>query len=1246
LPGADARCAYGELLLEAGEAEAALAVFEEANLSEREARKSIRAAVGLAAAHARRGLDPSAAIAASEAAVKAYNSPLTQKYDLSRAHLLAGALDEALQVSTEVMGPGGRPLKAGDALLSHSVQLTAEVEAACYAEAAWPADAAVRPERTAEKKGLPAGADPASWWLGRARDRLRTLLKKEPSSLLTARARLLLAQLCLEARLHLGLLLAVPLPVARGSKVSGSAERAMEADEVRAIMEAQGIPAAKISDPAEALRAIERKRKDVLASGGGGSEADELARLHEWTLDQVGAARSAGSAGASKPAGASAAAREDPLAALAVEALEHAEGALAAHQDARCAPGALLVKGRALLALERSAEAIGPLSSACALLAADAPWRAVLPTPALNTDELAAAGLSLGLALLEAGRSVEEAGPILARPLARVRASLPPCELAEPGTALAAGVQSALASAIAGAEPSAPPSDSAAQNPRPTHQLLLSSCAGTALDLASCRAAHLLAAAHLQRSELEAACELCALADACFRTLDRALGKLRAGARNPRLRVALSAERARLWLQWACALARLGEEESARDLAAMLVTRLLESELIADAALAARAHALPSDSQHGNGGLDGARQAVDLLVLAARAHTDLQPALASAHERLGSALMVAFDLNPSADASVRSPLHRSIHPAPSSQAEGGGAALASATSAPEWWAVEPAKAVDWEDGASIISEANAAFARAIELEGKPSGVLVSTRPPFLQRMHAARAAVAAAADATGREAGAVDSAAPRGAAPGSGGTAALKTKPVPSAASTATGGKVGVGALGVRRGAPSAPVVKSFSSGAAKPGLGVAATKPASSAAGPRSAASPLPLRSKPTTAAASVAAKPATAAAVKPATAAARPPAAVAKPAAIGDAKPAVKSAPLVPPAPSSRSPSAKPTTAGSADKSKPTTTTAAAASASGPTGAARKPAAAQQPLAKSKRVDAAGAPADAPSGEACRLANSSEPSPLARVDKSPASVQQPVAHVSSGNTAVTPSEPAAPNESASAAPADVIGPTAPELLVAVETARKARLSSEQGEGAANAPSASARLGLVRARRELGEPLAPMRSILEDGLNLGGNKSRDLSLYEELAGLLVRAVQPNEPLTAVDVLCSYPFSASADAPAADGSGGDVPPDLFGENALRLSAVNLLLKEKRFDDERLEGLLVAIGKCLGGVQHVEKQIDLLDGAFKTDVCKRIYCAITGLSEEEQRASFQARGWAEAYSSTAFVSAALGRRKFI
>ena len=104
--------------------------------------------------------------------------------------------------------------------------------------------------------------------------------------------------------------------------------------------------------------------------------------------------------------------------------------------------------------------------------------------------------------------------------------------------------------------------------------------------------------------------------------------------------------------------------------------------------------------------------------------------------------------------------------------------------------------------------------------------------------------------------------------------------------------------------------------------------------------------------------------------------------------------------------------------------------------------------------------------------------------------------------------------------------------------------------------------------------------------------------------------------MAAVDLYCSFPFSSDFD---------------FGENALRLAAIKTLLAHKQFDDERLKPLLISIGKGFGVLQ-VNDEVEALNRAGKTELCKEIYLGITGLSEENSRAFFQSKGWANSYRS--------------
>ncbi|KAL3919884.1 MAG: hypothetical protein SGPRY_005467 [Prymnesium sp.] len=74
-----------------------------------------------------------------------------------------------------------------------------------------------------------------------------------------------------------------------------------------------------------------------------------------------------------------------------------------------------------------------------------------------------------------------------------------------------------------------------------------------------------------------------------------------------------------------------------------------------------------------------------------------------------------------------------------------------------------------------------------------------------------------------------------------------------------------------------------------------------------------------------------------------------------------------------------------------------------------------------------------------------------------------------------------------------------------------------------------------------------------------------------------------------------------------------------------------------YEDARLKESLISIGKCFGGPQHVEKEVDILDRKGHTELCKEIYMAISGLSEAESRGFFATKGWAEGYTSAEYVA---------
>lgn len=212
--------------------------------------------------------------------------------------------------------------------------------------------------------------------------------------------------------------------------------------------------------------------------------------------------------------------------------------------------------------------------------------------------------------------------------------------------------------------------------------------------------------------------------------------------------------------------------------------------------------------------------------------------------------------------------------------------------------------------------------------------------------------------------------------------------------------------------------------------------------------------------------------------------------------------------------------------------------------------------------------------------------------------------------------------------APADRALSGEPERLVLLAEQRAARAQVEPTDGETNPQSAAARLEWVRACKELGEPRSAMRASLEMAVALGGELPAPL--YEEL-GNMMKAEGEGEK--AVALWCSFRYSETPN---------------FEENVLRLSAANLMIQLRMHADEsqhtQLKALLVAIGKGFGGASYVEKHIDALETKGFVQLCKEIYCGITGLPEGEQRALFQSKGWAPAFSSIETVSKPLGRRE--
>ena len=191
-------------------------------------------------------------------------------------------------------------------------------------------------------------------------------------------------------------------------------------------------------DPATALRVIEQQRKRVVESGGplAATEAEELAKLHEWQMNALGRSRRLAvtawlAAGDSH--GNEAAMSEGSVALGILEAtVKHVVSAASS-------PDLCLLRGRLLLSTGHASDAIAPLGAAVTLLAPSAIWRSGISrilavsstgaTSAPGTDErYLAAEMYLGLAQAADGgiKKYDDFAPRLRLAIDAVERQVPP----------------------------------------------------------------------------------------------------------------------------------------------------------------------------------------------------------------------------------------------------------------------------------------------------------------------------------------------------------------------------------------------------------------------------------------------------------------------------------------------------------------------------------------------------------------------------------------------------------------------------------------------------------------------------------------------------------------------------------------------------------------------------------------------------------------------------------------------------
>lgn len=114
---------------------------------------------------------------------------------------------------------------------------------------------------------------------------------------------------------------------------------------------------------------------------------------------------------------------------------------------------------------------------------------------------------------------------------------------------------------------------------------------------------------------------------------------------------------------------------------------------------------------------------------------------------------------------------------------------------------------------------------------------------------------------------------------------------------------------------------------------------------------------------------------------------------------------------------------------------------------------------------------------------------------------------------------------------------------------------------------------------------------------------------YIELGDILVKS----DPLGAVEVYSKYPFP---------------DPLTYDDAYLHGEIVRLLVKQEKFEDERLGKSMVALGKVMG-LSVIEKYVELLDSKLKySKLLMKIYAEVNGKSADdpELQAFFKFKCW--------------------
>ncbi|CAG5114699.1 unnamed protein product, partial [Candidula unifasciata] len=154
------------------------------------------------------------------------------------------------------------------------------------------------------------------------------------------------------------------------------------------------------------------------------------------------------------------------------------------------------------------------------------------------------------------------------------------------------------------------------------------------------------------------------------------------------------------------------------------------------------------------------------------------------------------------------------------------------------------------------------------------------------------------------------------------------------------------------------------------------------------------------------------------------------------------------------------------------------------------------------------------------------------------------------------------------------------------------------------NAPSYQPRLGLARVLRALNEPNEAKKYYFQ----VMDMAPEVHDAYIESAEMLSKT----DPLEAVNVYCRFPIS---DNPTYDDA------YIFGE------VVRILIKNEKFDDERLVKNMIAYGKVLGLVV-LDNYTKILEQKHKNDLLKKVYAGVNNKSvdDPDMQAFFKFKFW--------------------